>query len=218
MNVNSQLNFASVGASQSYSSFKVWRGSTTRDVKFAPLPRRSAARIFHNARRFERTTRTSGRQDGALGRNAIMVLHALIFDFLEPITGRLEPSYAAIARAAGMSVSSVYRGLVKLKARGVLNWVRRCAGRYDGARFVLDQETNAYGICGETQWKGYTGRDAPPPLPGTWGEPMPVPDALSAASSTLQDGGGRRAAIAALESEPDNPLAAALAAIGRRVL
>ena len=39
---------------------------------------------------------------GALGNSALQVLHALIFDFLNYRSGRLDPSYAAIAHKANV--------------------------------------------------------------------------------------------------------------------
>jgi hypothetical protein len=67
---------------RTYAAWPVWHDSTPADVKFHPLPKKQAVRIWHEARRFERRTRQPGRQDGALGRNGLAVLHALIFDFL----------------------------------------------------------------------------------------------------------------------------------------
>ena len=40
-----------------------------------------------------------------------------------------------------------------------LGWVRCCAERWADGRFVLEQETNAYGLLPESQWRGYR----PPP-------------------------------------------------------
>ena len=77
---------------------------------------------------FECQTRQKGKQDGALGRNGLLVLHALIFEFLDYATGRFDPAIETIAQKAGISISSVKRGLAKLKLSGVLNWIRR-AGR-----------------------------------------------------------------------------------------
>jgi DNA-binding transcriptional regulator YhcF (GntR family) len=54
-------------------------------------------------------------------------------------SGRLDPSIKAIARAANISESSVKRGLVKLKAAGVVTWLRRCAEDWIDGRFVLRQ-------------------------------------------------------------------------------
>ena len=127
-------------------AWPVWRDSTRKEVKFHPLPRKKATRLYHEARRFERRTRTKGKQDGALGRNGLKVLETLIFDFLNYFTGQLDPSQEAIACKAGISPRSVARGLAKLQAAGILHKVRRCAEDWINGRFVLKQETNAYGI------------------------------------------------------------------------
>jgi hypothetical protein len=74
------------------------------------------------------------------------VLHALIFDLLNYTTGALWPSQKTIARFANISPRSVARGLLKLKAAGVVNWLRRCVEDWQGGRFCLRQETNAYAI------------------------------------------------------------------------
>ena len=89
--------------------------STTKKVKFVPLPKKHAVKIFHKARAFERQTRQKGKQDGALGRNGLLVLHTLIFDFLNYATGRLDPAIETIARKAAISISSAKRGLANLK-------------------------------------------------------------------------------------------------------
>src|SRR3954447_7477927 len=60
---------AMAGTLRSYAPSPVWRDSTTKTVKFMPLPKKRAVRIFHKARAFERQTRQKGKQDGALGRN-----------------------------------------------------------------------------------------------------------------------------------------------------
>ncbi len=83
------------------------------------------------------------------------MLHSLVFDFLNHRTSRLDPSYAAIARKAGVCVRTVASALKRLRELGILDWVRRCAETWRGGRFVLEQETNAYGLQPETQWRGY---------------------------------------------------------------
>jgi len=64
-------------------AWPVWRDSTRKEVKFQPLPKKKAARLYHEARRFERRTRTKGKQDGALGRNGLKVLENADFRFPE---------------------------------------------------------------------------------------------------------------------------------------
>jgi hypothetical protein len=150
----------------------VWRDSTRKEVRFQPLPKRQAVKLYHHARRLERQTRARNRQDGAIGRNGLLALHALLFDFMHYASGRLDPSIKAIARAANISESSVKRGLVKLKAAGVVTWLRRCAEDWIDGRFVLRQQTNAYGVLPASQWRGYEPPAAPPaPCAGTWGDP-----------------------------------------------
>jgi len=154
----------------------VWRDSTRKEVRFQPLPKRQAVKLFHHARRLERQTRARNRQDGAIGRNGLLALHALLFDFMHYASGRLDPSIKAIARAANISESSVKRGLVKLKAAGVVTWLRRCAEDWIDGRFVLRQQTNAYGVLPASQWRGYEPPVAPPaPFAGSWGgSPAPA--------------------------------------------
>ncbi len=206
--------YALPGLAASRAIWPVWANSARKPVRFAPMPKRQAVQLYHEARRFERQTRTYGRQDGALGRNALAVLHALLFDFLNFRTGRLDPSLASIARAAAISVSSVKRGLVRLKAAGVVSWLRRCAEVIAGdGRFQLRQETNAYSVCPASQWRGYAAATAPAPHPLVWGASPPLPDALALTCEAT----GAHAMTAMLETDPLDPLARALAALGRAV-
>jgi hypothetical protein len=86
-----------ITGARTFAAWPVWRGSA-RDVRFvAAVSKRQAVRLYHKARRFERQTRQRGRQDGALGRNGLAVPHALLFDFLNYASGRLDPSYAGMA-------------------------------------------------------------------------------------------------------------------------
>jgi hypothetical protein len=196
----------------------VWRDSTRKEVKFQPLPKKKATRLYHEARRFERQTRNqSGHQDGALGRNGLAVLHALIFDFLNYATGALFPSIKAIAYAANISPRSVSRGLAKLKSCGVVNWLRRCAEDWQDGRFVLRQETNAYGILPATQWRGYALEpEAPAPTGDTWGAQPPLPTCLESACQEAAQGSLAQM-LRELEADPRDPLAAVLARLGRHV-
>jgi hypothetical protein len=145
----------------------VWSGSTTSPVRFAPMPKKAAVRLWHRARDFDRGTHQPGRHGGAVGPTALAVLHALIFDFLNFRLGRLDPSYAAIARASGVCVRTVATALQRLRELGILAWIRRCAESWRDGRFVLEQETNAYAVLPESQWRGYRPPAEPPaPAPG----------------------------------------------------
>ena len=125
------------------------------------MAKKAAVRLWHRARDFDRGTHQPGHHGGAVGHTALAVLHALIFDFLNHRTGRLDPSYAAIAAKAGVCVRTVATALERLRELGILNWVRRCAESWRDGRFVLEQETNAYAVLPESQWRGYR----PPPEP-----------------------------------------------------
>jgi hypothetical protein len=209
--------FAGPGSQRTYAAWPVWRDSTTKTVKFMPLPKKQAVKLYHKARAFERQTRRKGKQDGALGRNGLAVLHALIFDFLDYATGELDPAIATIARKACASVASVKRGLRNLKHCGVLNWIRRAGEtRDEQGRFCLEQDTNAYGILPASQWNGFLDDpEAPPPYPDTWGAVPPLPSVVEQAIIERRDGASMAAIINRLEDDPGDELAATLACLGR---
>jgi len=197
---------------KTYAAWPVWRDSTTAEVRFAPLPRKKAARLFHKARRFERQTRQPGRQDGALGRNGLLVLHALIFDILNYASGRLDPSYAKIAEKACISVRSVARGLVNLKRAGLLNWQRRSKPVEAAGDFLLKQDTNAYAVLPASQWRGFIEPEpAPPPHPTTWGATPSLPDQLAQALADRRAGDSDKAVLARLADDPGDSVARAVA-------
>lgn len=212
-------------AGKTYAAHPVWKDSARAEVKFSPLAsnredsRRRAREIWDHARAFERRTRKTrvdafGRRhtQGAIGRMGLLVLQAMLFKFINHTSGRLDPSAEAIGAEAIISRASVRRGLNSLKAAGILSWVRRCRESYDDSRYVLEQETNAYGIAAPSCWKGYRPPpDAPPPDPASWGATPPLP-ALG-----VQAGDGARRMVTALEGAGD-PLAGALARLGRRRL
>jgi hypothetical protein len=93
---------------------------------------------------------------------------------------------------------------------------RRCAEPWADGRFLLEQETNAYAVLPESQWRGYRPPPGPPvaPWPGTWGEPTPLPSAL--AQAALE--GDLAGKVHALASDPKDGLAAALARLGQAFL
>jgi hypothetical protein len=197
---------------RTYAPWPVWTGSTTQPVRFAAMPKRAAVRLWHRARDFDRGTHQPGQHGGAVGHTGLAVLHALIFDFLNHRTGRLDPSYAAIAAKAGVCVRTVATALARLRELGILNWVRRCAESWQDGRFVLEQQSNAYGLLPESQWRGYRPPPEPPgPAPGTWGGPSPM---LSAVAQAALEG-DLAGKVQALASDPKDGLAAALARLGR---
>ena len=107
---------------------------------------------------------------------------------------------------------TVASALQRLKALGILNWVRRCAERWADGRFVLEQDTNAYAVLPESGWRGYRLPAEPPgPAAGTWGDPPPM---LSAVAQAALEG-DLAGKVQALASDPKDGLAAALARLGR---
>jgi hypothetical protein len=198
---------------QTYARWPVWSGSTSQPVRFQPTPKKAATRLWHRARDFDRQTRRAGHHGGALGHAALQVLHTLIFDFLNHRTGRLDPSYAAIARKANVCERTVATALKRLRDAGVLTWARRCAESWDQGRYERRQETNAYAVQPETAWLGYRPPAAPlGPAAGTWGDHPPLPSVLALAATA---GSGPAALVPILEADPTNGLAAALARLGR---
>ena len=204
---------------KTYAAWPVWRDSARDEVRFAPLPKKEAAKRWHKARRFDHQTHEPGRHGGALGRTGLAVLYVLLFDFLDYTTGRLEPSYEAIAAKAGVCRRAAINAMRRLRALGLLHWQRRCREDKDAAgRFRLVQETNAYAVLPPSHWRGYhEPPPAPPPEPGTWGNHPPLPGSIAVAADELRHG-QHRAALTVLDSDPGDQLAAALARLGRTML
>lgn len=200
---------------KTYAAWPVWSDSTTKEIRFQPLPKKKAVQLWHRARAFDRQTHVMGKHGGAVGPAALHVLHSLIFDFLNYASGRLDPSHAAIARAAGVCERTVRTALNRLRELGILNWVRRCAESWRDGRFVLEQETNAYAVLPDSQWRGYSPPQEPPaPAPGTWGDHPALPSLLAQATAETRRGGGLRTVIGILDADPRDGLAAALARLG----
>lgn len=213
------LPFAGFTPPKTYAAWPVWKDSTTQEVKFTPLPKKKAVKLYHCARDFDRRTRKAGHHGGAVGPTALQVLHTLIFDFLDFATGQLDPGYAAIARKANVCVRSVANAIKRLRGLGILNWLRRCREeRTEDGGFALKQETNAYAILPPSQWRGYDEPQEPPaPERGTWGDHPPLPDVVTQATIERSAGASLKGMIGILDTDPTDPLAAVLARLGRAV-
>ena len=202
--------FTALGST--YAPWPVWSGSVAKPVQFVPLAKKAAVKLWHRARDLDRGTHEPGRHGGAVGPTGLAVLHALIFDFLNHRSGRLDPSYAAIAAKAGVCVRTVATALRRLRELGILNWVRRCAESWREGRFVLEQETNAYAVLPETGWRGYR-----PPLEAPepeWGRTPIMPSAL--AQAALEDDPAAKAQVLTVSAM--TPLERALACFQRSIL
>ena len=201
---------------KTYAAWPVWHDSTTKEVRFQPMPKKAATRLWHRARAFDRQTKRKDHHGGAVGHAALQVLHTLIFDFLNYASGRLDPSHAAIARAANVCERTVRNALNRLRDLGILNWVRRCRPVERPSGFTMEQETNAYAVLPEGQWRGYRSPpECPPPSPGTWGDHPALPSVIEQAIAERREGGGMRSVIRILASDVGDGLAGALAKLGR---
>ena len=100
------------------------------------IDRNARARLMVHAEGLDRRTRLPGQHGGCLKRTGLAVLRALLFHFANVITGRCDPAYDALAKAAGVARSTVAVALRRLEAAGLLERVRRQVG--------LRRFTNAY--------------------------------------------------------------------------
>jgi hypothetical protein len=91
---------------RTYAPWPVWAGSVANPVRFAPMAKKIAVRLWHKARDFDRGTHQAGHHGGAVGHTGLAVLHALIFDFLNHRTGRLDPQLRRHCRPRRVSVSA----------------------------------------------------------------------------------------------------------------
>jgi hypothetical protein len=198
-----------------YAAYPVWGESTLKPVQFTPLPRKQAVLLWHRARDFDRQTHKPGMHGGAIGPSGLQVLHVFLFDFLNYETGRLDPSYAAIARKANLCERTVGDALKRLHELGMITWIRRCSEEWINGRYVRKQKTNAYSLL-PTGWLGYTAPpEMPPPHPTVWGKAPVMPSIHEAAVIELQTSGDRRSVIRTLELAPAGGIEAALAKLGR---
>ena len=49
---------------KTYAAWPVWSDSTTKEVRYQPMPQKKAAKLFHRARAFDRQTRQGGKHGG----------------------------------------------------------------------------------------------------------------------------------------------------------
>jgi hypothetical protein len=157
--------------------WRVWKGSTTKEVQFRPITKAERNEIWTRAQQLEQMTKKPGCPDGILGRSGLDVLEALLFKIMNRKTGRLDPSYAGIARKTRthLSARTVARALVRLRDAGIIDWENRCEGVVDEAGvFRLEQKTNAYVIEPVTRWRRKLPPGPPLPDPSCWGATPPL--------------------------------------------
>jgi hypothetical protein len=104
--------------------------SARGEVKFQALTRKQSYEIWNRAREWERDSRKPGERGGIIGFVGMRVLDALLWHFLDRKTGRLDPSYEAIARIAAVGRSAVADALQRLLApQDAVRFMRRRAVR-----------------------------------------------------------------------------------------
>ena len=200
-----------------YAPYPVWGESTPKPVQFVPLPKKEAVRIWHRARDFDRQTHEPGKHGGALGPSGLQVLHVFLFDFINYETGRLDPSYKAIAKKANICEHTVSDALKRLHSLGIITWVRRCSEEWVNGRYVRRQLTNAYCIL-PSGWVGYRPPlDMMPLHPSSWGKAPVMPSILEEAIIEKRTSGDAREVIRILDLAPRGGVEAALASLGRAV-
>ena len=132
---------------KTYAAWPVWSDSTTKEIRFQPMPKKAATKLWHRARAFDRQSKAKGKHGGAVGHAALQVLHTLIFDFLNYRSGRLDPSHAAIARAANVCERTVRNALNRLRDFGILHWVRRCVESWRTAASCWSRRPTPMACC-----------------------------------------------------------------------
>jgi hypothetical protein len=203
---------------KTYAPFPVWSESSTKAVQFTPMPKKEAVRLWHRARDFDRQTHTPGKHGGAIGPSGLQILHVFLFDFINYSTGRLDPSYKAIAGKANLCERTVSDALKRLQGLGIITWIRRCSEEWVNGRYVRRQLTNAYCIL-PTGWVGYRPpAEMPLPHPAVWGKAPVMPSVHEEAVIEQRSSGDRREVIRILELGPLGGIEAALASLGRSML
>lgn len=193
----------------------VWRDSTTRPIKWMRVSKKTASQIWHQARIWDRQTKSKSRHGGCIGRTGLAVLYSLLWDTLNWQTGQLDPSIETIAHRANVGRTATIDALKRLKKLKIIDWVRRSLGSIDeNGEFRLRQQTNAYAVAGPQDWDRPKPPDPPPPHPSTLGFPARVPDAIEAAIASLHSD-ERSSAYSHFMSDQTDRLAVALAQLGR---
>jgi hypothetical protein len=215
---HSPPSFPGFDSPKTYAAWPVWSGSTTDEIKWPKVVKQAVINWYHKARHWNAAKEIAGRYGGTLGSSCMRVLECLAFDFQNYRSGRLDPSYEGIAAKTGLGRSAVATALARLKQLGILHWQQRSAHHWNSnGQFELKQRTNAYMLLPPTQWRGLDlPPDPAPPDPGTWGDHPPLPDQITQASEELSHG-ARKTALAMLEADPTDELAAALASFGRQI-
>jgi hypothetical protein len=167
-----------------------------------PLDRNGKARVATFMRALMRRTEP-GKAYGELTAKAVAVGKALLYAFHNAATGLCFPSYEAIAAAADCARSTVAEGIVMLERAGVLTWVNRIERRR-----VAEPD-----LFGRTAYRWRVVRTS---NDYQFVDPKPTAKPPEASKSEKPTGTKNQVSIL-MPAGVDNPLAAALAKLGRYV-
>jgi hypothetical protein len=109
-----------------------------------PLTRDQKAWVLHQARQYNARHKQPGQHIGPLTRTTLEVLRVLLFAFHNTTSGRCDPSYRAIARAAACCVDTVGEAIAALEAAGILRWVHGLVRRLVGGVRRVERTSNRY--------------------------------------------------------------------------
>lgn len=166
-----------------HSGPRAWSGSVRRPIRYVPISKLDAARLFHKAVKrvnLDQIRRAWAKPNGRKSppHSVERVLRVLVFDCLNYRTGRLDPGHETIARLAGCSVRTVARSIRYLRALKIIGWLRRCfSWTSDEGRFQISQDTNAYWLNSPSAWSDLENEPPPASLPPSdlWGGQLPRP-------------------------------------------
>ena len=209
-----------IDSPKTFAAYPVWADSTTLELRWPAVVKDAVVRWYHQARALNALKQVARQYGGTLGSSCLRVLESLMFDFQNYQTGQLDPSYEGLAAKTGLGRSTVALALAKLKARRIIDWVRRCEKRWTHGRLTLRQRTNAYVLLPPSQWLGMNPQPTEPPVPeqGTWGDHPPLPDAIEQAMAERRNGGSVESAIRILEEDRADPIARSTARLFRAAL
>lgn len=92
---------------------------------FRPIDRNDRWRVWVAAEALEKRTKQARKHGGVLGHTGLIVLRCLLFDFLNIGSGRLDPSYEAIAEKTNLARDTVIEAVKRLSIAGILEISRR---------------------------------------------------------------------------------------------
>ncbi len=203
---------ADVRDSATYATWPVWSGGTTRQTRFVPMPKKTAMRIYHKAAKWNARSKRAGCHGGVIGSHVLLVLHTLIFEFLNYGTGRslTRPTSriqkkTRLCRQIGRQGSS--RNLADL---GIINWIQRCRRDHDeDGRFCAPPDHEWLCDHSRDAMARLCGLAAPErAIPQHLGEPhCPCPRSSSRRQPPAQDGDSMTAIIRRLDADPGDTLA-----------